>query len=247
MNDIIDNKNENNNMDFNLEIEKIKEEYEKKKNELESKLNDNNNQMNLIKEKYENELKNKENEIKLITEKFKSELNEKDKEIDLLNEKLENEKNNNELKLENEKYKKELNEKEDEIKMIKRKLENEYKLISNFFTFYNQKIDLINDLNFLDYIANRLEFSLFNDDLNEQYSIQIIDTFNNFISKIMLDNKEMYEIISETKTMLNEKDQNLKKFMMEISQLNEIKNENNYLKQQVNDLINQINLTRNYY
>ena len=35
--------------------------------------------------------------------------------------------------------------------------------------------------------------------------------------------------------------------MIEISQLAEIKYENKNLKQQVNDLINQINLTRNYY
>ena len=201
--------------------------------------------MNLIKEKYENELKNKENEIKLITEKFKSELNEKDKEIDLLNEKLENEKNNNELKLENEKYKKELNEKEDEIKMIKRKLENEYKLISNFFTFYNQKIDLINDLNFLDYIANRLEFSLFNDNLNEQYSIQIIDTFNNFISKIMLDNKEMYEVIMKTKNIIDDKDLLLTKHKMEIYQLQKIKKENEFLNQQINSLMNELSKKNN--
>ena len=77
--------------------------------------------------------------------------------------------------------------------------------------------------------------------------MKFINILNKLISKIMLDNKEMYEIISETKTIINEKDENLKKFMIEISQLAEIKYENKNLKQQINDLINQINLTRNYY
>ena len=129
--------------------------------------------------------------------------------------------------------------------MIKRKLENEYKLISNFFTFYNQKIDLINDLNFLDYIANRLEFSLFNDDLNEQYSIQIIDTFNNFISKIMLDNKEMYEVIIKTKNIIDDKDLLLTKHKMEIYQLQKIKKENEFLNQQINSLMNELSKKNN--
>ena len=185
INDFIDYKNQNNKINLieKGDIEKIKEEYEKKKNELEMKLMDKNNQINLIKEKYENELNNKENKIKVLIEKFKNELNEKDKVIYLLNQKFENEKNNknNEFELKNKRYEKELKEKENEIKYIKRNIENEQKIISNFFTFYNQNLGLINELNFLDFIPKRYEFNIYNDQLNEQYSMNIINIFNKFI------------------------------------------------------------------
>ena len=176
------------------------------------------------------------------------ELNKKYIENNLINQKLENEMNiNNDFHLTNQNYEMMLSNKIEEIKLINEKLEDEQKIICNFFSFYNQYIDTINDLNFLNCSAEMIDYDINDEKLNIKYSMYIINILNKLISKIMLDNKEMYEIISETKTMLNEKDQNLKKFMMEISQLNEIKNENNYLKQQVNDLINQINLTRNYY
>ena len=249
INDFIDYKNQNNKINLieKGDIEKIKEEYEKKKNELEKKLMDKNNQINLIKEKYENELNNKENKIKVLIEKFKNELNEKDKVIYLLNQKFENEKNNknNEFELKNKRYEKELKEKENEIKYIKRNIENEQKIISNFFTFYNQNLGLINELNFLDFIPKRYEFNIYNDQLNEQYSMNIINIFNKFISKIMLDNKEMYEVIIKTKNIINEKDLLLTKQKVEIYQLQQLKKENQYLNQEINLLMKELSKKNN--
>ena len=249
INDFIDYKNQNNKINLieKGDIEKIKEEYEKKKNELEMKLMDKNNQINLIKEKYENELNNKENKIKVLIEKFKNELNEKDKVIYLLNQKFENEKNNknNEFELKNKRYEKELKEKENEIKYIKRNIENEQKIISNFFTFYNQNLGLINELNFLDFIAKRYEFNIYNDQLNEQYSMNIINIFNKFISKIMLDNKEMYEVIIKTKNIIDEKDLLLTKQKVEIYQLQQLKKENQYLNQEINLLMKELSKKNN--
>ena len=65
--------------------------------------------------------------------------------------------------------------------------------------------------------------------------MNIINIFNKFISKIMLDNKEMYEVIIKTKNIIDEKDLLLTKQKVEIYQLQQLKKENQYL----NHLLNQ--------
>ena len=186
-----------------------------------------------------NQINNKDNQIKDTLINHENEINEIVKEKDKLLDESRTESFNEieKIKRDNEE---ELNKKNYELQILNEKLENQQKIISNFFTFYNHHIELINNLQFLDCNAEKIEFNLNDYDKNEKYSLYEIDIMNKLICKIIYDNKEMYELLSKYKEIIKENEIIKNEQQNELIKLEQAKFDNKYLKEQVNNLFKEL-------
>ena len=224
-NEIIKLKNQNRRLKDTIKIqENGLKDLTDKIIQLHKLLNFKNNEMN-------NVLTNQENKINEI-------LNEKDKLLDESRyETL------NEIERIKKEYEEQLNKKDNEIQILNEKCENQQKIISNFFTFYNYNIDIINQIQILDYKAEKIELNLKDHEENLKNSLLEIDILNKFFLKIMQDNKEMYELLIYYKDIIKENEiiQNNQK--NELLKLEEAEFDNKYLKGQVNNLLKELSKT----
>ena len=186
-----------------------------------------------------NQLNNKDNQMKDTLINHENKINEIVKEKDKLLDESRTESFNEieKIKRDNEE---ELNKKNYELQILNEKLENQQKIISNFFTFYNHHIELINNLQFLDCNAEKIEFNLNDYDKNEKYSLYEIDIMNKLICKIIYDNKEMYELLSKYKEIIKENEIIKNEQQNELIKLEQAKFDNKYLKEQVNNLFKEL-------
>ena len=161
-----------------------------------------------------------------------------------------------------------LKEKESENNLLKQKLNstkieftnliNEFKLkyenyniqtvelnkniIKEFFEFFNENLPLFTKTDILMLNTNeRVNFIENDGSNNKKNAIFIIDTFDKLIKKLLNDNKQLYNELSNFTNVLNEtknKTVNLSK------NLEIMKTENDNLKKEINELINTINLLK---
>ena len=186
-----------------------------------------------------NQLNHKDNQMKDTLINHENKINEIVKEKDKLLDESRTESFNEieKIKRNNEE---EINKKNYELQILNEKLENQQKIISNFFTFYNHHIELINNLQFLDCNAEKIEFDINDYDKNTKYSLYEIDIMNKLICNIIYDNKEMYELLSKYKDIIKENEIIKNEQKNELIKLEQAKFDNKYLKEQVNNLFKEL-------
>ena len=106
------------------------------------------------------------------------------------------------------------------------------KIISDLFSFFHQYVSLFNKSGIINCDGEDIKYDENNPNKNLQCSTFIINTLNNFICKLLKDNNEMYELLLNYKnTIFKDKEEN-----------SQILNENNCLKEQLNNLVNQLSI-----
>ena len=168
-------------------------------------------------------LREKDEEIERMRKDFDREICIREKQIqDIKNEDCNHIKN-----LENE-----LNNKNIEFEKINEKNKNNLKIISDLFSFFHQYVSLFNKSGIINCDGEDIKYDENNPNKNLQCSNFIINTLNNFICKLLKDNNEMYELLLNYKnTIFKDKEEN-----------SQILNENNCLKEQLNNLVNQLSI-----
>ena len=124
----------------------------------------------------------------------------------------------------------EINNKDIEIGKLNEKLENNLKIISDLFCFFHQNVNLFNNTGVINCDAEDIKYDENNPNKNLKCSSFIFTTLNNFICKILKDNKEMYELLLNYKNIIAKNEE----------ENEQILNQNNCLKGQLCDLINQL-------
>ena len=124
----------------------------------------------------------------------------------------------------------EINNKDIEIGKLNEKLENNLKIISDLFCFFHQNVNLFNNTGVINCDAEDIKYDENNQNKNLKCSSFIFTTLNNFICKILKDNKEMYELLLNYKNIIAKNEE----------ENEQILNQNNCLKGQLCDLFNQL-------
>ena len=124
----------------------------------------------------------------------------------------------------------ELNNKDNEIGKLNEKLQNNLKIISDLFCFFHQNVNLFNNTGVINCDAEDIKYDENNPNKNLKCSSFIFTTLNNFLCKILKDNKEMYELLLNYKNIIAKNEE----------ENEQILNQNNCLKGQLCDLINQL-------
>ena len=137
-------------------------------------------------------------------------------------------KRNLDIQLKN--FEEELEKKNCEIENLQKKSQSDTKIITDLFYFFQQNINLFNNSKIINCNGNNIKYDENDISNNEKHSLFIIKTFNNFLSKIMKDNKEMFELLLNYKNIIVQNEEENEK----------ICNQNNYLKMQICDLVNQL-------
>jgi hypothetical protein len=137
-------------------------------------------------------------------------------------------KRNLDIQLKN--FEEELEKKSCEIEKLQKKSQSDSKIITDLFYFFQQNLNLFNNSKIINCNGNNIKYDEFDISNNEKYSSFIIKTFNNFLCKIMKDNKEMFELLLNYKNIIGQTEEENEK----------ICNQNNYLKMQICDLVNQL-------
>ena len=168
-------------------------------------------------------LREKDEQIERMKKDFDREICIREKQI----QEIKNEDCNHIKNLENE-----LNNKNIELEKYK----NNSKIITDLFSFFHQYISLFNHSGIINCDGEDIKYDDNNPNQNLKCSTFILNTLNNFICKLLKDNKEMYELLLNYKnTICKDKEEN-----------SQILNENNCLKDQLNTLVNQLSQnTRN--
>ena len=168
-------------------------------------------------------LREKDEQIERMKKDFDREICIREKQI----QEIKNEDCNHIKNLENE-----LNNKNIELEKYK----NNSKIITDLFSFFHQYISLFNHSGVINCDGEDIKYDDNNPNQNLKCSTFILNTLNNFICKLLKDNKEMYELLLNYKnTICKDKEEN-----------SQILNENNCLKDQLNTLVNQLSQnTRN--
>ena len=166
-------------------------------------------------------LREKDDEIERMKKDFDREICIREKQI----QDIKNEDCNHIKKIENE-----LNNINIEYEKINEKYKNNLKIISDLFSFFHQYISLFNHSGIINCDGEDIKYDENNPNKNLQCSTFIINTLNNFICKLLKDNKEMYELLLNYRnTISKDKEEN-----------SQILNENYCLKEQLNNLVNQL-------
>ena len=124
----------------------------------------------------------------------------------------------------------ELNNKDIEIGKLNEKLQNNLKIISDLFCFFHQNVNLFNNTGIINCDTEDIKYDENNQNKNLKCSSFIFTTLNNFICKILKDNKEMYELLINYKNIIAKNEE----------ENEQILNQNNCLKGQLCDLFNQL-------
>ena len=124
----------------------------------------------------------------------------------------------------------ELNNKDNEIGKLNEKFQNNLKIISDLFCFFHQNVNLFNNTGVINCDAEDIKYDENNPNKNLKCSSFIFTTLNNFLCKILKDNKEMYELLLNYKNIIAKNEE----------ENEQILNQNNCLKGQLCDLINQL-------
>ena len=124
----------------------------------------------------------------------------------------------------------ELNNKDIEIGKLNEKLQNNLKIISDLFCFFHQNVNLFNNTGIINCDTEDIKYDENNQNKNLKCSSFIFTTLNNFICKILKDNKEMYELLINYKNIIAKSEE----------ENEQILNQNNCLKGQLCDLFNQL-------
>ena len=139
-------------------------------------------------------------------------------------------KKNLDIQLKN--FENELEKKNCELEQLNKKNESNCKILQDLFLFFQRNLNLFNNSKIINCDGTNIKYD--NDDIsqNEKYSSFILKTFNNFICKILKDNKEMFELLIEYKNTIAQNEEEIEK----------LSNQNNCLKMQVCDLVNQLTI-----
>ena len=173
------------------------------------------------KQEFENMKRNLEREICLRENKIEEIKKENCIQIEKMKEEFENQLKN---------IQNEMNNKNIELEKLIEKYNNNLKIISDLFLFFHQNIKLFNNSEIINCNGDDIKYD--DNDLNKNLKCSdfIFKTLNNFICKILNDNKEMFELLLKDKNeLLKNKEEN-----------NQIINENNCLKEQLNNFANQL-------
>ena len=198
------------------------------------------------------------NTIKLNTqlEKYTLELNKAKQEITELKNKLKNKENE---------VMNQINDINNDINKIKDENNLNINIIQRFFELFNKNIDLFNKSKIIT-IDRKTRLVYLEDDRegnNQKISIFAVNSLDILINKLLKDNKELYNQLIETKTILDEQNNTpretftikeikkdyliLKEQLQNMIRENElIKNENIKLKNQLVELNNYINNNNNF-
>ncbi len=166
-------------------------------------------------------LKEKKEQFEKMKSILENKLIDKENKIDEL-------KRNLDIQLKN--FEKELEKKSCEIEKLQKKSQSDSKIITDLFYFFQQNVNLFNNSKIINCNGNNIKYDENDFSNNEKYSSFIIKTFNNFLCKIMKDNKEMFELLLNYKNIIGQTEEENEK----------ICNQNNYLKMQICDLVNQL-------
>ena len=130
-----------------------------------------------------------------------------------------------------------------DINKIKNENNINMNIIENFFALFNKNIDLFNKSKIISCDKNTQILYLKNDyeGNNEKLSIFVVKSLDILINKLLLDNKELYEQLIETKKILDEQN-NIQK---EIDRMKDIKEENIILKEQLQNLLKENEIFKN--
>ena len=116
------------------------------------------------------------------------------------------------------------------------------RIIKEFFEFFNENLPLFIKTDILKLNPNeRLNYAENDGDNNEKSAILIIDTFDKLIKKLINDNKQLY---NELTNFTNALDETKNKTMNLGKNLEIMKNENDNLKNEIYKLVNTNNLLR---
>ena len=116
------------------------------------------------------------------------------------------------------------------------------KIIKEFFEYFNQNLSLFSKTNILKLNFNeKLAFIENDGNSNEKNAIFIIDAFDKLIKKLLVDNKQLY---NELSNFTNALDETKNKTINLSKNLEIMKNENDNLKKEIYELANTNNLLR---
>ena len=113
-------------------------------------------------------------------------------------------------------------------------------IVSKFFNFFNNNIDLFNKSQILSTgEAGKVQYEIDNKDKNNSSTDYIIQTMNAFIKKLMTDNTEMFNQLVKYKEIV-ENNQHHQQNTFQEQNIKDVKYENMLLKQQIHSLMEQI-------
>ena len=124
----------------------------------------------------------------------------------------------------------EMNNKNIELEKLIEKYNNNLKIISDLFYFFQQNVNLFNNSGVINCDGDDIKYDENDPNKNIQCSNFIFTTINNFICKILKDNKEMYDLLLNYKNVIAKNEE----------ENEQIINENNCLKEQLNNFANQL-------
>ena len=124
----------------------------------------------------------------------------------------------------------EISNKENELEKLNEKYKNNLKIISDLFYFFQQNVNLFNNSGVINCDGDDIKYDENDPNKNIQCSNFIFTTINNFICKILKDNKEMYDLLLNYKNVIAKNEEENEQMI----------NQNNCLKGQLCDLVNQL-------
>ena len=173
------------------------------------------------KQEFENMKRNLEREICLRENKIEEIKKENCIQIEKMKEEFENQLKN---------IQNEMNNKNIELEKLIEKYNNNLKIISDLFLFFHQNIKLFNNSEIINCNGDDIKYDENDPNKNIQCSNFIFTTINNFICKILKDNKEMYDLLLNYKNVIAKNEEENEQMI----------NQNNCLKGQLCDLVNQL-------
>lgn len=191
---------------------------------------------------YKSQLIANKKEIKLLSEKITNlEKEKKDKEKEY-NDSIQaiKEKNNSEIESLKQVTLNETSKVNLQTQIMKDNIQYNIDIVSKFFNFFNNNIDLFNKSQILSTgEAGKVQYEIDNKDKNNSSTDYIIQTMNAFIKKLMTDNTEMFNQLVKYKEIV-ENNQHQQQNTFQEQNIKDVKYENMLLKQQIHSLMEQI-------